>query len=120
KAGRLQDAVQHASLFLMPYRNINVVILDDRKLRQYCIAVMPVRIDCIAPISELRPYGVSKKFILTGRRPTRQGFRMAVVRAQHFLQEDNVSPRGTYGVSQLMKNETPVQRSEALVCIDSQ
>ncbi|MCY1434529.1 hypothetical protein D9M71_505910 [compost metagenome] len=119
-AGDVQHAMQQAALLVAAHRDVEVVVLDDGKLRQQRIAVVAVGVDRIAAIGELRPHAVGEELVVRRRRPVPVALGVAVMVAQHFLEEYQVGFGGTHRVSQLRQDETPVQGGEALVGIDGE
>src|SRR5690606_41756752 len=90
------------------------------KLGKQCVAVMAMRVYGISAVGKFGPDGVRKEFILADGRPARQTSRMAMVGAQHFLQKNNVGVRGPDGIAQLMQDEAPIEKGEALMGIHRQ
>ena len=115
--GRLKYAVQHASFFVLADRYINVVEVRNRKLRQDRVAVMSVRIHSVPAVSKVMPDRVSQELILAGSRPPGQSACVAMMRAQHFLQEYDVCAGFAYRVPQLMQNKVSVKKRKSLVSI---
>src|SRR5690606_30125662 len=102
--GWSQDTMQQTSGFLLSHGHIDIIVGGNRELGKYGVAVMPVRINGVASISEFRPDGIGKKFILTGGRPFGQTACMTVMSAEHLLQEDDIGLRGPNGFAELMKD----------------
>src|SRR5690606_15232306 len=92
----IEDAVQQSSSFGLAYRDIAVGMVDDGELRQHGIAVVAMRIDCVAAIRELRPDRIGQKLVLGVVRPVRMARRMSLVTAQYFLQENHFSSHFAY------------------------
>src|SRR5690606_39724932 len=66
---------------------VEVLVTQDRKLRQQRVAVMPMRVDGIATVGELRPHAVGEELVLWRLRPVVHPRGVARVGAQHFLEE---------------------------------
>src|SRR5690606_2681433 len=118
--GGSQHAMQQPASLMAPDGNVDVVVRSDRKLGQQRVAMMSVWVHSIAAVGELGPDGVGQKLVLTVGGPARESPSMAMVRAQHFLQEDDVGVRGANGFAQLMQYEATVEEGKALMGVDRQ
>src|SRR5690606_32563616 len=101
-------------------RDVEVLVAQDRELRQQRIAVMAVRIHGVAAVGELRPHAVGEEFVLWRFGPVVDPRRVALVGPQYFLEEQQVGADGAYRIAQLGQDETPVEEGEALVGIHRQ
>jgi hypothetical protein len=90
-------------------------MVDDGELRQQRIAVVAARIDRVAAVGELGPDAVGQEFVVGRFGPVGDAAGVARVRAQHFLQEDEIGADRAHGFAQLRQDETPVERGKALV-----
>src|SRR3546814_15115416 len=98
--------MQQSALFMLAHGNIDIVVTGDGKFRQQSIAVVAVRVNGVAPVGIIAPYRIGQELVLAGGGPAGQGLGMTMVRAQYFLQKNNICVGGANSLAQFM------QRSE--------
>jgi hypothetical protein len=82
--------MQHAAAFEHVRGNVLVFLADDRIPRQHRVAVMAMPVDGVLAVGDLAPHRVGDEFVLRLARPFVVAERVPIVRADHFLQEQNV------------------------------
>jgi hypothetical protein len=119
-AWHLQAAVQQPALLVPLNRNVKVFVVSDREFRQQRIAVIPVGINSVTAIGELRPHAVSEKLVLWGLGPVWMALGVLLVTTVNLLEKHQVRVGGAHGLAQLGQDESAVELGEALVDIDRQ
>jgi hypothetical protein len=118
--GCVEHAVQQPALLVAVVRRIVVGVVANGKPRQQRVAVVAVRVHRIAAVGMVGPHGVGQVLVLRLLGPVGVALGMQGVRAQHFLQEDDVRGDRAHGLAQLLQDEAAIEESEALVGIDGQ
>jgi hypothetical protein len=108
-------AMQQAAAFEEVRRDVEVLLREHRVARQDRVSVMAVRIHGVAAISDLVPERVGDELVLRARRPFAIPQRMAVVRMQHFLEEQDVDRETAQPLAQLVDDHAPRELRKALV-----
>ncbi|MNN39104.1 hypothetical protein D3C81_1531310 [compost metagenome] len=82
--------------------------------------MLAIGVDRITPVGEHWPHAVGEKLVLGDIGPVVITLAVLAMGAEHFLQKHHVGRQRAHGIAQLGQHETPVQRAEALVCVDRQ
>jgi len=120
RARHIEHAMQQAAALGAGDRHVEVAVLDDRVFRQQGVAVVAVGVYGIAAVGEVAPHAVSEKFVLGRLRPAGVARGMAIVAAEHLLQEHDVGLGTAHRFAQFRQDKAPVEGREALVGVDRQ
>lgn len=120
RAGHVQHAVEQAALLDHADGHVEVLVVADGELAHQRVAVVAVRVDRVAAIGELRPHAVGEELVVRRLRPVVVAPGVALVGAEHFLEEHQVGAGGAHRHPQFRQDEAPVERGESLVGVDRQ
>ena len=108
-------AVEQPALLEAVRGDVLVVPVLDRKARQDGVAVVAVVVDRVAPVGEIAPHRVGEELVLRLDRPVAVARGLALVRALHFLQENDVGAERAQPIAQLVDHQPPIEERQALV-----
>ena len=95
--------------------DVDVLLRRDRVARQQRVAVVPVAVDRGPAVGDLVPVRVGDELVLRLGGPVPMPRRVAVVHADHFLQEQDVGVEPAQPLAQLVDHHPPVELGKALV-----
>src|SRR5690625_3834667 len=98
----VKSTVQQTALFRAVHRNIDILIGNNWKLTQKCIAVMPLRVNRIAAVGVAAPHLVSEVFVMGSFGPPAGVTKgECLMGTENFLQKNHVGTYGAHGLSKL-------------------
>src|SRR5690625_2842163 len=110
-----------SDLFRAVHRNIDILIGNNWKLTQKCIAVMPLRVNRIAAVGVAAPHLVSEVFVMGSFGPPAGVTKgECLMGTENFLQKNHVGTYGAHGLSKLRQNEFSVKKVKSLMGINRQ
>ncbi|MNF94499.1 hypothetical protein D3C84_772110 [compost metagenome] len=116
----IEHAMQQPATFGAGDGYIQIAVMTDRVAGQQGIAVMTIGVDRVASVGKVAPHAVGEKLVLRGRWPVVVARRVAIMLAQHLLQEHKVGGGTAHCLTQFWQDEPPVEGGKPLVGVDGQ
>ena len=111
----LDLTVEQATTLETVIRDILVVLGQDGKPAQYCVAVVAMVVNRVLAIGGLMPDFLGKKLVLRISRPVCMSYFVADMHALDFLQKHQVDIQRTQPVAQVMDHHASIELGKSLM-----